>query len=480
MLERITLENFKAFKKAEIEIKPITILIGPNNGGKSSILQAIGLMKQTINSNNNDILRFIGDVDYGDFKAICHQNNDKQFIKFRYDFDNNKFFESKFEMINGELVVTEYSCNNGDFQLLITDIKKSKDDYKFKLHISDFDSESIDKNLKEGKLFRENFLYGVSFPITNKNELSLLLSKSLDDYVSNYISKVIKQKGSIPNKSELYKHFDNVVEKLNKVFQIQNISSKFNRDINEEFKNIRYIGPLREPAKRNYIVGKFNSVGYKGANAVPILDGNNKLFNSTEKNLIDLEVVNNLLIDKQNIDKKIIALRMNTSITDKNINFADMGCGTSQLLPIIVEMLLIEDNSLVMVEQPETHLHPKIQQEYTDIVSKIFSSRNNDNKKIIIETHSNYILERIRTLIMDTNDPNHIDADDVKIYYIEQNPSKKESDIQEITISDDGKYSNIPDNYPKNFAIRESDRQLKLTLQALEKRQISEKKMRKK
>ena len=56
MLESIALENFKSFKELpELKIKPITILCGTNSCGKSSILQSILLLKQTVESKNPNL-----------------------------------------------------------------------------------------------------------------------------------------------------------------------------------------------------------------------------------------------------------------------------------------------------------------------------------------------------------------------------------------------------------------------------------------
>jgi len=49
-LKRFSIENFKAFRKSELDLAPLTILIGENSSGKSSLLQALLLIKQTLES----------------------------------------------------------------------------------------------------------------------------------------------------------------------------------------------------------------------------------------------------------------------------------------------------------------------------------------------------------------------------------------------------------------------------------------------
>lgn len=78
LIEKITLDNFKAFEHAEFEIKPITILVGPNNGGKSSLMQSIGLIQQTLRGSGAEILKFKDFIDLGDFDTAIHQNYKKK------------------------------------------------------------------------------------------------------------------------------------------------------------------------------------------------------------------------------------------------------------------------------------------------------------------------------------------------------------------------------------------------------------------
>jgi predicted ATPase len=454
MLKKITLENFKAFKKMEIEIKPITILIGPNNGGKSSILHSIGLLKQTLGSNTNEILKFFGDTDYGNYSVIRHQNVEADHIRFRFEFEDGTFFDTKINSNNNnEIQITEYSFYDTNFKIKFENIKQIGDKYSYDLHYSykEFeDLEPIIDFLKEGTLFRENFLLGINYNISDNRKLQPLFRKTL--------MSLEKREGNVKKSKKNKDTIDEALKIINSILLLQTASYDFNNGIREKFQNIRYIGPLRELAKRYYSIGKYKTVGFKGSSVVQILADNNELFNQTKTVLQKLKVIEDLSIEQKSADENIIELRMKTSITENNVNFADVGCGTSQLLPIIVENLLADNNSLILVEQPETHLHPKIQQELTNILVSSIVNNKNHSKKMIIETHSEYILERIQTLIMNST----IDRDQVKIYYIDQNPKERESKIQEIEIGEDGIFSDYPEGYPLNFVLDESEEQFKL------------------
>src|SRR5690606_25545383 len=74
-------------------------------------------------------------------------------------------------------------------------------------------------------------------------------------------------------------------------------------------------------------------------------------------------------------------------------SITDVGFGISQFLPIIVADLQLGKNSTLFVAQPEIHLHPKIQAQFADyIINRV----KEENKFYIIETHSEYLINRLR------------------------------------------------------------------------------------
>ena len=80
-----------------------------------------------------------------------------------------------------------------------------------------------------------------------------------------------------------------------------------------------------------------------------------------------------------------------------DLDITDVGFGISQVLPVILQGFLSTDNSTTIIEQPEIHLHPKIQADLADLFIDIV--KNSTGKKLIIETHSEYILKRLRRRI---------------------------------------------------------------------------------
>ena len=100
------------------------------------------------------------------------------------------------------------------------------------------------------------------------------------------------------------------------------------------------------------------------------------------------------LFDNVNVmdDKPENPFSVNVKYGDLNINIANVGYGVSQVLPLVVEMLRSKNNSFA-IQQPEVHLHPRAQAAFGDLIYKVATKNKN---KLIIETHSDYMINRYR------------------------------------------------------------------------------------
>jgi predicted ATPase len=98
-------------------------------------------------------------------------------------------------------------------------------------------------------------------------------------------------------------------------------------------------------------------------------------------------------------------------ISGVHVSPVDAGFGLSQLLPIVVEMHLRE-RSTILIEQPELHLHPRLQARMGQLLRNAVSGRNQN--RFIIETHSEHLILRIRRLIRQKL----IDPEMVQILYV--------------------------------------------------------------
>lgn len=131
----------------------------------------------------------------------------------------------------------------------------------------------------------------------------------------------------------------------------------------------------------------------------------------------------------------------------QSFNLVDVGYGVSQVLPIIVDVILNPKGSSFLLQQPEVHLHPKAQAELGSFLASLAKEQ---NKQFLIETHSDYLIDRIR---MDIRDKKQITADDVAILYFER--SKSGVEIHELALDEFGNITNAPPTYRRFFLDEE-------------------------
>ena len=129
-------------------------------------------------------------------------------------------------------------------------------------------------------------------------------------------------------------------------------------------------------------------------------------------------------------------------------NLVDVGYGVSQALPIIVDAVSSEPGSMLLIQQPEVHLHPRAQAAMGSFFAQLADSGRN---RLVVETHSDYLVDRVR---MDVRDE-RIKASDVVILYFEQ--GERGVDIHPIEIDARGHPVEVPPGY-RSFFLDEDRR----------------------
>lgn len=459
MIDKVFLENFKAFKEAKFELKPITIFVGPNNGGKSTLIQSVILIQQTLLGIDNSAVNLNGTKNFGNFKDIVNQKSGKNEVCIKLDFDDSTSVKFKVAENDSKLIIKDFFCDTGEFKYSLTDLNPNDYDgvsvrYSQKCNI-EFDSAMLEKNKipawhLEPIFYRDKFF----FKISDIGDSSI--------FVNQYL-KTVRYKVQKKDKNSVSADIwgDRSLKKLMEVISfysgIIKSSNDFYKKIGDYFGNIQYIGPLRDPANRSYERGSYNYVGTTGEHAVQILADHPDVKDDVEKYLVDIDIADSLYISSATNEKNF-EFHVRTKITEDEVNFADMGFGTSQMLPIIVQSSMSNKESLIIIEQPELHLHPRVQASLADFFIKKASKK----LKFLLETHSDYLLERLRYNIIEGNIP----TEDVAIYYIEQSEVEKCSTITKIDIDSNGQYSNLPEHYITNFRLEETR---KITRKLLEK-----------
>ena len=120
------------------------------------------------------------------------------------------------------------------------------------------------------------------------------------------------------------------------------------------------------------------------------------------------------------------------------VRLTDVGFGVSQVLPVLILCYYAPEGSILILEQPEAHLHPKVQTELADVLIDVVENR---NVQIILESHSEYLLSRLQRRIAEKK----IAAADTALYFCEIKDGT--SEIEQLNVDE---YGNIR-NWPQDF-----------------------------
>jgi hypothetical protein len=121
------------------------------------------------------------------------------------------------------------------------------------------------------------------------------------------------------------------------------------------------------------------------------------------------------------------------------VNIADVGFGVSQTLPVIVALLAASTAQLVYLEQPEIHLHPRAQAEFAHLLAEAVDR----GIRVIVETHSSLLLRAIQTLVA----RGRIEVDDVVLHWFSRDPDTGYTTITSAELDRAGSFGDWPEDF---------------------------------
>jgi len=229
--------------------------------------------------------------------------------------------------------------------------------------------------------------------------------------------------------------------------------------------SFKYLGPLRDAPKPLYPLAPAadpHDVGLRGEHTASILElhKNKKIHYIPSSNfktpIIDHKTVTRTLeaavidwLQYLGVASSVISrdqgklgheLKVSLSNSEIAHDLTHVGVGVSQVLPILVMCLLADTDSTLVFEQPELHLHPKVQ----TLLGDFFLSMALCNKQCIVETHSEYFIDRLRFRIAAASPEKELNSH-AKIYFVEK-PSHNSS-FREVVINKYGAISEWPEGF---------------------------------
>jgi predicted ATP-dependent endonuclease of OLD family len=439
-LNKIYLENFKCFDKININTPKITLLTGANSSGKSSLMYGVLGTIQSREfpfqfSSNGKYIRM------GDYGEIIHNQNQKFDINIGYDFETNEGLIS---------IHTQWTGNK----------QSNQPEFK-KLYVnSDYYSLSIEKirkydlNLKYHPGIDESSLFSYSEFITRYfSMVESIASEIRENHIEkskefdNFFAKYKSFKDKIHFKFENLEQIDSVVKIKGNVY-LDTIITTIKKLFTSFDDKINFISSFRlYPERTYYETSKIDlKVGKFGENYEDQIISWETQKSPKFKELIT--IMNELGLFAEIKTRRLHGGRYEILIRNKKngvwSSISDVGFGINQFLPIIVADIQLGIGSTLFVAQPEIHLHPSIQAKFADyIVDSIVHLK----KRYFIETHSEYIINRLRLAIAEGK----IEEDDVNTYYLE-NDGKK-ANIYELSLLKNGQIKGAPEGFFETYML---------------------------
>lgn len=219
--------------------------------------------------------------------------------------------------------------------------------------------------------------------------------------------------------------------------------TQFTRTLSSEVGRIGYVGPYRATPERLYIFLGIDprDVGRAGQNLPHLLYRRPDLVKKLNDWFSRMGVGYQLDIRKaRSADiEGVFSLRMHDPTIKESVSWVDVGFGISQLLPILVQAL-IPESRLILVEQPELHLHPRLQAEFGSILAE--ATRLDGANRFLVETHSEHLILRLQRLIR----RGEISADDVGVVHVRR--SSEGSIAKVLRMDESGEFL---DRWPEGF-----------------------------
>jgi predicted ATPase len=430
MLTQIELENFKCFKERTLfPLGKITLLTGVNGCGKSTLLQSLLLMRQSIDHNENTVQILLNGScinlnSFQDIRNTSRTRNDQ--IIFKYYFVNEVIFK-----FNGSV---EYGLNENLDDDMVAQITKIE--FSGRREITQEYQQVNDKSYYDIYM---SFKY-------NKYELL----ENLQKYGCTYKGLSIDEE-----KQEVKLEGTSFV--TNNLIPVTELgiwdgwdSSLLYETLN--FSHIHYISADRLGPQEFYLkstLGKFPNVGAKGQFTVNLLykkrdslvndrlclgQDAKTLYTQTEEWLN--QILNGAKVEIPSSDSNILNLLFNTSTSKDRFKPANVGFGYHCVLPIIVSGLIAKEGEILIVENPEAHLHPRAQSQLARFLAKVSSC----GVQVFIESHSEHILNALRIAVLD----DIIIPENLSILYFQQNQEKP---FVKIPIQADGGIEEWPEGF---------------------------------
>lgn len=481
-MDKLRLRNYRCFEDTgDIELKPITLLLGANSSGKSSFIKFFPLLQQSLETRVNGLFLWDGQyVDFKNFKNTVRNGVGDIVIDYTIGYlEAALLFKRQIQIIK-DVVVSMTLSEKEEYYDYLKDLSITYNDVCVKYRFSkDGKSCSIEANgVKSAEFpsekirieFNNNLLPSIRFESEGGDfKINSPISQSALTEINECLGKekmkgldlLLEEREPTLFSYDYQKGYDEIkkrkpktkAEKIKRAadVRIYLISGQLVSAVNEYFAKMShkfsYVLPLRSIMNRYY---RFQNRNVDNIDP----DGDNLAMFLNSLSETEMEEFNGWLFDifkfKLSITKSEGHVEMYIEEKDKpQRNLVDVGFGFTQILPILTIIWKSVYGSrggvgkkhipiTIAIEQPELHLHPRFQAHFAQMLAKVmeYCDRSNIQLRIIIETHSEVIINKLGQLIY--NPMSALGKNDVNVVLFNANHEGLEKYVHPTSFTEDG------------------------------------------
>ena len=429
MLTRLKLQNFKAWREADLSFGKVTGFFGANSAGKSSLLHLLLLLKQTRNATDRGVVLDLGQpagmVSLGTFEDVVHQHDKAKAIDWLLDWTLPKALTiedplqpSADPLLEGRSLQLRYAVNL---------YRKRPWPIELAYRFAD-----VEFRMRPKARRRQEFQL-----TTNHPEFSFVRNPGRAWPLSQPVKAYL-----FPSQAKSYYQNADFLGDLELAYEAL-------------MDSIYYLGPLREYPRREYQwAGSIpEDVGQRGERAIEAIlaaSRHGEIWSLGYRRrrrsfqdiiahwLYELGLIYDFRVAEIATGTNLYRAMVEMSQSGVSTPLTDVGFGVSQVLPVLVLLYYVPEGSTVLIEQPEIHLHPAVQGALADVMLNVADTR---NVQIVVESHSEHLMRRLQRRVAEQQ----ASSEDVKLYFISSNRGAAQA--SDLALNEWGEIENWPDKF---------------------------------